>query len=251
LEAGTALTVLPRFQPAAVEAAARAGATHVSLVATALQRVDPALFRRIVLGGSAPPEQLPPNVVTTYGSTETGSGVVYDGCPLDDVEVHVDATGEILLRSPTLLRCYRDGTDPRDADGWFHSGDAGSWGDDGRLVVHGRRGDLVITGGENVWPDAVERVISTHPLVSEVAVAGVADAEWGARVVAWIVPVTPGETPELESIRQHVRDVLPAYMAPREIRLTTALPRTPLGKILRRDLAAGSRALQNGTSRDG
>jgi len=240
LAAGTALTVLPRFDPDALAAAAARGATLVSLVATALRRIDASLFRTVVLGGSSPPAALPTNVVTTYGSTETGSGVVYDGRPLDGVEVTLDATGEILVRSPTLLRCYRDGTDPRDDDGWFHTGDVGSWTDGVRLVVHGRRGDLIITGGENVWPDAVEQVLSRHAAISEVAVAGLPDDEWGHRVVAWVVPVEPMAPPDLERVRAHVREVLPAFMAPRELRLVEQLPRTALGKIVRQRLAERS-----------
>ena len=98
----------------------------MSLVPTALRRVDPALFRVVVLGGSAMPADLPPNAVATYGMTETGSGVVYDGVPLDGVEVDV-VNAEIRLRCPMLLRGYRDGTDPEDADGWFPTGDAGIW----------------------------------------------------------------------------------------------------------------------------
>ena len=134
----------------------------MSLVPTALRRIDPSLFRVIVLGGAAPPEALPPNVVTTYGMTETGSGVVYDGVPLDGVEVAVDEDdGSIMLRGPMLLRCYRDGTDPKHSGGWLTTGDIGELDADGRLVVHGRRGDLIITGGENVWPDPVEQVLRT------------------------------------------------------------------------------------------
>ena len=84
---GTPLTVLPGFDADAVEALGRAEkATHLSLVPAALRRLDPALFTRILLGGSRPPGDLPANVVVTYGMTETGSGVVYDGVPLDDVE---------------------------------------------------------------------------------------------------------------------------------------------------------------------
>jgi O-succinylbenzoic acid--CoA ligase len=242
LAAGTALTVLPRFDPADVLAAAGAGATCVSLVATALRRIDPSLFRVVVLGGSAPPPGLPDNVVTTYGSTETGSGIVYDGRPLDGVEVDVDGSGEILVRSPTLLRCYRDGRDPRDARGWFHTGDAGAWDGDGRLLVHGRRGDLIITGGENVWPDAIERVLAGARGVAEVAVAGVADEEWGQRVVAWVVPAASGDPPDLELLRRQVHEILPAYMAPRELRLVGGLPRTALGKVVRSALTSGGGA---------
>ena len=89
------------------DAVSHAGATAVSLVATALQRIDPSIFRVIVLGGARPPADRPPNTVTTYGMTETGSGVVYDGRPLDGVEVRIDEAGEIHLRGPMLLRAYR------------------------------------------------------------------------------------------------------------------------------------------------
>ena len=94
--------------------------------------------------------------------TETGSGVVYDGRPLDGVEVRIDAGGQIHLRGPMLLRAYRDGTDAL-ADGWLATGDVGRWLDDGRLHVDGRRGDLIITGGENVWPEPVEAVLRARP----------------------------------------------------------------------------------------
>ena len=172
---GTPLVVHDGFDPARVEAAAAGGATAVSLVATALRRIDPALFRVIVLGGAHPPADRPVNAHTTYGLTETGSGVVYDGRPLDGVEVQLAPDGEVLLRCPMQLRCYRDGSSPVDAHGWLHTGDAGSWLPDGRLHVSGRTGDLIITGGENVWPEPVEAALTTHPAVAEAAVAGVAD----------------------------------------------------------------------------
>ena len=94
LAAGTPLTVLPGFDHDVVEAIGRSHrATHVSLVMTALRRLDPSLFTTIVLGGSAPFGDLAPNVVTTYGLTETGSGIVYDGVALDDVELAI-GTGQ-------------------------------------------------------------------------------------------------------------------------------------------------------------
>ena len=114
--------------------------------------------------------------------TETGSGVGYVGIPLDGVAVRSDASGEIHLRGRMLLRCYRDGTVPGDADGWLAPGDLGRWLADGRLHVDGRAGDLIITGGENVWPEAVEAAISDHPGVGDVMVRGVDDAEWGQLV---------------------------------------------------------------------
>ncbi|MEQ1873515.1 MAG: AMP-binding protein [Ilumatobacteraceae bacterium] len=232
------LIVHDGFDAARVELAAREGATAVSLVATALQRIDPALFRVIVLGGSRPPAERPANVRTTYGLTETGSGVVYDGRPLDGVELMIGAGGEILVRCNMLLRCYRDGSTPVDGDGWLHTGDLGEFLPDGRLHVDGRADDLIITGGENVWPETVEGVIRTHPAVRDVAVVGVPDREWGQRLVVWIVPQnTP---PLLAEVRAHVLESLPAFCVPKELHLTDALPRTTLGKLQRHVLLTGT-----------
>jgi O-succinylbenzoic acid--CoA ligase len=235
LTAGTRLTVLPGFDAAEVATQARAGATLVSLVPTTLARIDPALFRVVLLGGSRPPLDRPANVVATYGLTETGSGVVYDGLPLDGVEVRIAADGEILVRGPMLMRCYRDGSSSIDADGWLHTDDLGTTGPDGRLQVQGRRGDMIVTGGENVWPDAVERVIADLPGVAEVAVAGVPDPEWGQRVVAWVVPADAA-APSLADLRTAVSQHLAAFMAPKELHLVEALPRTAIGKVSRTTL---------------
>ena len=203
LWAGTPLTVLTRFEVAGLAGALDAGATHVSVVAAMLASMsaglDPSLvdrFERVVLGGSAVPPDLPTNVVATYGLTETGSGCVYDGVPLDGVEVRVAETGEIQLRGDLLLRAYRTGTDELDPllpGGWFPTGDLGAWDEAaGRLQVYGRSGDVIITGGQNVWPDPVERVLATVPGVAEVAVVGRPDPRWGAAVTAVVVPVDPG-----------------------------------------------------------
>lgn len=236
LRTGTPLEVHPGFAADAVVDAARRGATHVSLVATALARIDPTVFERIVLGGSAPPPDRPANAVATYGMTETGSGVVYDGVPLDGVEVRV-VDGELQLRGPMLLRAYRDGTDPRTDDGWLPTGDLGAIDPDtGRVQVFGRRGDLIITGGENVWPSPVEAVLERHPAVAEVAVVGRPDPEWGHRVVAVVVPTDPARPPALDELRDLVREELPAWCAPRSLELVTRLPRTALGKVVRADL---------------
>ncbi len=241
LVTGTPLTVHDGFDPAAVEQAARPPerpdrCTLVSLVPTALRRADTRNFRTVVLGGSSMPPDLPPNAVTTYGMTETGSGVVYDGRPLDGVELRV-TDGEIHVRAPMLLRAYRDGTDPKDAAGWFPTGDAGEWdAAAGRLTVFGRTGDLIVTGGENVWPASVERVLSRHPGVREVAVVGRTDPEWGQRVAALVVPADSAAPPTLDALRAAAKEQLPAYAAPRELTLVEALPRTPLGKVARTDL---------------
>jgi O-succinylbenzoic acid--CoA ligase len=231
----TPLVVHDGFDAARVTQAAADGVTAVSLVPTALRRVDATLFRVIVLGGARPPSARPPNSHTTYGMTETGSGVVYDGWPLDGVDVRVTDDSEVLLRCPMALRCYRDGSTPLDAEGWLHTGDLGHWQRDGRLHVEGRRGDLIVTGGENVWPDPVEAVLAGHPAVTEVAVAGVADPEWGQRVVAWVVP--RGAPPTLAELRAQVVATMPAFCAPKELHVVSTLPRTALGKVQRHRLA--------------
>jgi O-succinylbenzoic acid--CoA ligase len=225
---GTALDMLPRFDAAAVDASR---ATLTSLVPTALARVDASRWRRILLGGAAPPTRLPANVVPTYGLTETCGGCVYAGVPFDGVDVRIGDRGEILLRGPVLLRAYRDGTDPKTADGWLATGDAG-WLDDGVLHVDGRLSELIVTGGENVWPVAVERSLRAHPGVAECVVAGRSDPEWGERVVAWIV-LAPGTDapPSVDELRDHVKADLAPWCAPREVHVVADLPRTPSGKV--------------------
>jgi O-succinylbenzoic acid--CoA ligase len=239
LHSGTRLVVHDGFDAGAVtQAAADHGVTLVALVATALRRIDPTRFRRIVLGGSAPPPDRPGNVVATYGMTETGSGVVYDGVPLDGVEVRSGpgpaGDDEIFVRGPMLLRAYRDGTDPKDAGGWLPTGDLGRWdAAASRLTVFGRAGDLIITGGENVWPAPVEAALTEHAKVAEVAVVGRADPEWGRRVVALVVPADAGDPPTLADLRALVSARIAPWAAPRELELVESLPRTALGKVRR------------------
>jgi O-succinylbenzoic acid--CoA ligase len=241
---GTPYRLHPRFVPTDVEREAAEGATLVSLVATALGRTDVSGFRAVLLGGAAPPSGLPANVVTTYGATETGSGIVYDGRPLPGVEVRIGdgvtgasgASGEILVRGPMLLRCYRDGSDPKTGDGWFPTGDGGGIMPDGTLRVDGRLADVIVTGAEKVWPAAVETVLARHPGVAEVAVWKRPDAEWGERVVAWVVPADPASPPILGELRALAAETLAPWAAPKELVVTDRLPRTAIGKVQRRQL---------------
>lgn len=235
---GTALTVLPAFDP-------DTDATLVSLVPTLLDRADTSSFRVVLAGGSPDWRHRASNVVHTYGMTETGGGVVYDGVPLDGVDVRADPDGQLHLRGPMLLRCYRDGTDPRDGEGWLPTGDVGRVGADGRVEVWGRRSDLIVTGGENVWPDDVEQALRSHPGVAEVAVAGRADEEWGELVVAVVVPADPTAPPTLEALRAWVKERRPAFAAPRELVLAHHLPRTGGGKLARSRLLASDPAATN------
>jgi O-succinylbenzoic acid--CoA ligase len=229
----TPFAVLPGFDRDRVRAAAGPDVL-VSLVPTALARVGAEHFRTVVLGGSAPPRELPPNVVPTYGLTETGSGVVYGGVPLPGVEVAIASdTREVLLRGPMLLRAYRDGTEALTANGWLATGDAGQLEADGRLRVHGRLTDVIISGGENVWPAPVEAALLSHPSVAEVAVAGTPDPDWGQRVVAWVVPADPAALPVLDDLRRLVAESVAPFAAPRQVVLVDRLPRTSIGKVQR------------------
>ena len=233
LHTGAALTLLPAFDTAAVEQSLKDGVTHTSLVATALSRIDASLFRTILLGGSSAPDNLPSNVITTYGMTETGGGVVYNGQPLDNVEIKI-VDAEIFLRCPMLMRAYRDDQTISTEDGWYATGDIGEIDDNGKLSVHGRQTDLIITGGENVWPSVVENSLASHPIINQVVVRGTPDTTWGQRVVAYVVLNDSTQTSEaklLSDLREHVKQTLPAFCAPQQIVVLAEIPRTSLGKV--------------------
>lgn len=225
---GNPITVLSKFDEVEVKNAALAGATHVSLVPTTLQRIDPTLFNTILLGGAAAPQNLPNNVVTTYGMTETFGGIAYNGKPLDGVELRINNEC-IELKSPSLFRSYRGLNTNDSTGGWFKTGDSGTFDHD-HIRVLGRRDDMIITGGENVWPHAVEEVIATFPGIMQVVVSGIEDEQWGQRVVAWIVS-SREVTPTLDNIRQHVKTQLPSFCAPAEVRVVKEIPMTSLGKV--------------------
>lgn len=225
------VTVLPAFDADQVAALSHS-CTLTALVGTALRRIDPRLFRLILLGGGRPPADRPPNTVATYGLTETGSGIVYDGFPLDGVELKITADGEILIKGPMLMRAYRDGSTTVDSDGWLHTDDLGSIDPDGRLRVEGRRGDVIVSGGHKVWPDAVETALTGEFPVHDFCIVGLPDDEWGERVVL----VTTDPDIDLDTIRGRVKESLPAYCAPRDVRVVERIDRTALGKVRRTEL---------------
>ncbi|WP_113704673.1 AMP-binding protein [Nonomuraea lactucae] len=230
--------VHPRFDPGLVLSS---GADHVSLVPTQLHRLvelgaDLSVFRTILLGGAAPrrglvaaARDLGARVVTTYGMSETSGGCVYDGRPLHHVDLKVGDDGLIRIAGPVLLTGYRSGEPvPRDGK-WFVTSDLGELSG-GRLRVLGRADDVINTGGEKVVAGAVAAVLAGHPEVADVAVVGRPDAEWGEIVVAVVVPADPAGPPTLSQLRAYAGDRLPAYAAPRELRLVPDLPLLPNGK---------------------
>jgi acyl-CoA synthetase (AMP-forming)/AMP-acid ligase II len=144
--------------------------------------------------------------------------------------VRIAGDREILVRGPTVA------PGAADADGWLHTGDLGGVEDDGRLQVDGRRSETIVSGGENVAPVEVEAVLEAHPRVLEAAVLGRPDAEWGEAVTAIVVVRAGAELGEQE-LRAHCAHTLAPYKVPKRIVLTSEpLPRTPSGKLLRREL---------------
>ncbi|MFI7587989.1 o-succinylbenzoate--CoA ligase [Spongisporangium articulatum] len=230
-----------------------AGRRYTSLVPTQLGRLlddtggRAALrtFDAVLLGGAAAPAPLLEraaaagvHVVTTYGMSETSGGCVYDGRALDGVRVRLDDDGRVRLSGPTLARGYL-GAPAATAAAFvdsltgreFVTSDQGRWLDDGRLAVVGRLDDVLITGGVNVAPAAVEAVAHRVPGVAEVVVVGVPDATWGQRVVAAVV-VEGSIEPDglLADLRRAVTAELGAPAAPRELVLLNGLPVRGPGK---------------------
>src|SRR3954451_13175895 len=238
--AGLPIEVLPSFD---VDRVRESTATLVSLVPTQLARlldadVDLGRFRHVLLGGAAAPAALLERargagvrVVTTYGMSETCGGCVYAGRPLGGGEVDPRAEdGRVRLRGPMLMNGYRlrpNLTSVTLVDGWLRTEDLGSFEGD-RLEVHGRADDVIVTGGENVVAGTVAELLSAHPDVSDVAVAGVPDAEWGERVVAVVVPGT--SVPSLATLRSWVAERAGPAAAPRNLVFVSAIPRLSSGK---------------------
>jgi long-chain acyl-CoA synthetase len=172
------------------------------------------------------------------------------GIPAPDVEVRiVDAetgletmpfgeVGEVTMRAPNLMRGYWESPDETATmirDGWLHTGDLGYMDEDGYVFIVDRKKDLIKPSGFQVWPREVEEVIASHPSVMEVAVAGVPDERKGEAVGAWIV-LKKGATADGEEIRAFCRERLSGYKVPTHVEFRETLPKTHVGKVLRRTL---------------
>ena len=268
---GAPLRLLDRFEPEVVSAALDDGVTHLSLVPAQLRvlldaragRRAPETLQAILLGGGPIPVALLAEaraagyrVLTTYGLTETGSGVASGGADeatladplsaraLPGVDLRVepdgsaDGSGEILVRGAMVFAGYLDDPSATAAvlqEGWLHTGDIGTLDREGLLRVADRRDDLIISGGENVYPAEVEAVLSEHPAVAEAAVAGQPDARWGAVPVAFVVPLADVR-PDPQELQRHCRERLAAYKVPVRFELVEELPRNAFGKLQRHRL---------------
>ena len=152
-------------------------------------------------------------------------------------EVPVGEVGQIFVRNSSAFDGYTSGTTKDFHEGFMASGDLGRFDSDGRLFVIGRDDEMIVSGGENVYPIEVEKALMTHDEVAEAAVLGVDDEDYGQRLVAFVV-LTAGATATPESLKAHVRDNLANYKVPRAIVSLDELPRNNTGKVLRRELQA-------------
>jgi acyl-CoA synthetase (AMP-forming)/AMP-acid ligase II len=151
----------------------------------------------------------------------------------DGTEVGAGVVGEVICRTPQLMTGYwqrPEATAKAIRDGWYHTGDAGYLDDEGFLFIRDRIKDLVITGGENVYPAEVENAVLSHPGIADVAVIGVPDDEWGEAVLAAVV-LKPGETVQDQEIKDAVRERLAGFKVPKRIERLEALPRNGAGKV--------------------
>jgi fatty-acyl-CoA synthase len=154
------------------------------------------------------------------------------------VDVAPGEIGEIVYRGPTVMKGYYHNdlaTEEAYAGGWFHSGDLVSVDDEGFITVVDRKKDLIISGGENIYPAEVERVLASHPAVVEVAVVGVQHPKWVETPIAVVVAAS-GQAPSEDELINFTKSRLASYKKPSAVVFIDALPRNAAGKVLRREL---------------
>lgn len=148
-------------------------------------------------------------------------------------EVADGTAGEILVRGPSVMHEYwRNPTATKAAlqDGWYHSGDIGYRDVDGYYYINDRKKNMIISGGENVYPAEVERVLYTHPGVQDVAVIGKADVQWGEAPIAFVIPTSDAAL-TAEELQTFVSEQLARFKVPQEVHFVDDLPRNAMGKI--------------------
>jgi fatty-acyl-CoA synthase len=225
-------------------------------------KTDISSLRAVSTGSTQVPQKLVDAIVTrgtpvlqVYGSTETCPIAVYTrlagdwrrpgstGLPGlaceakivdgEGTEVGPGAAGEVVVRGPNVFFEYwGDEAATRDAlrDGWYHSGDVGTRDGDGHFFIHDRKKNVIISGGENIYPAEVERVLLEHPAIAEVAVVGRADPRWQEVPIAFVVPRS-GTHADAGAIERFALGQLARYKVPREYRFLDRLPRNAMGKV--------------------
>jgi acyl-CoA synthetase (AMP-forming)/AMP-acid ligase II len=266
----------PRFEPAEIARLAIATDTDVLVVVPVmlemlLESGVPLTRLRVVLsGGSALPGDLATRFMDAYGDVlyniygSTEASCISIARPMDlrrapdtagrppygTVVAIVDeaarqvppgTVGRICVRNTILIDGYTSGAKVTMHDGLLATGDLGHLGRDGLLFIDGRGDDMIISGGENVFPQPVEDILGLLPQVREAAVVGVADATFGQALAAFIV-LRDGQRLDAERVRAHVRQHLPRSSVPRDVTFIRTMPRNAAGKVVARELVAGDDA---------
>ncbi|WOV83397.1 o-succinylbenzoate--CoA ligase [Sporosarcina jeotgali] len=268
---GSEVRLFEKFDAsAAAEEITTGRVTGMSVVAVTLERLLTVIennkltvhpkFRTLLAGGGPVPvsylkraEQCGLPVLQTYGMTETSSQTATlsaedalrkpgsAGKPLFFTEIQIDGAdepfdrGEILIKGPHVTKGYIGKHTTAEAlqEGWLHSGDIGYFDDEGFLFVADRRSDLIISGGENIYPAEIEAVLAEHPQVAEAGVCAMASAEWGAIPAAFVVTRSPINA---ESLMEFCQTRLASYKLPKSFHFVDELPRNASNKLLRKEL---------------
>lgn len=265
---GNTVCLVEKFNPTLIcQLIKEASITHISLVPTMLTALlkvpdfakNKDSLRCVLLGGApltvaqleeAHALDLP--IIQSFGMTETASQVIAlnardakrkigsSGQPLFPVELHIEAPnedgiGEILIKAPNLSPGYINAEMIKTTDGFLKTGDLGYLDEEGFLYVVGRKKELIISGGENIYPLRVENALLTTSQVKEVAVTGEPDEYWGEIVTAYIV-LHPGLSFDEELIKQEIDGLIAHYKQPKRYYVINELPRNSLGKLVKRKL---------------
>lgn len=263
LYAGACVVLHARFDPAALLQCIATDKPTLTLVVPAVMKAltehpawsdtDLSSLRAAWAGSSTLPQALVAAfhargvpVCNVYGATETGPfSIALDerhalthagscGWPAPGVQArlaHVkNGVGEVLVRAPNVVRRYWPDVPAVDAAGWFHSGDLAQVAPDGSWRIVGRAKDMIISGGENIYPAEIENALAAHPDVAECAVVGMTDARWGEAVVAAVVP-RDGYEVDAQALHGWLGQRVARYKLPRRYVALAALPRTALGKV--------------------
>jgi len=223
------------------------------LLAETKQRFERATGGRIIEGFAMTESMMGAIVTPSMGLYKPGAV----GIPLPDIELRVvdadtgekelssNQVGEFILRAPQLMKGYwgkPTETANTIRDGWLYTGDLGYLDEDGYMFIVDRKKDVIKPSGFQVWPREVEEVLATHPAVAEVGVAGIPDPYQSEAVKAWVV-LRAGQTACADELREYCHQKLAAYKVPKHIQFMDSLPKTTIGKVLRRELVAKEEAI--------
>jgi acyl-CoA synthetase (AMP-forming)/AMP-acid ligase II len=229
---------------------ARNPVPHLRAVISSGDRLDPMLGQRFM-------DAYGDILYNGYGSTEVGIGALATpadlreapetvgrpvvGCPVrilnkNDRPVGPRVTGRIFVGGELTSEGYTDGAAKAIVDGMTSTGDMGYLDNAGRLFIVGREDDMIISGGENVYPRAVENALAQHPAIADNVVIGVPDERFGQRLAAFVV-AQPGSTIDVPELREYLKGRVSRFEQPRDINVVDSIPRNPAGKVLRKELS--------------